>query len=108
MTTNPVARTLIAGWHDVDDARPVLWYDLAPGDPGCFLAITEPCIYCSKCHIHGAGRDGDGDGHRVAHCGRHTHDLTPAGRRRSIYARGVEICSCHEDRGYVLRKRPVP
>jgi hypothetical protein len=102
-----MARSLIAKWHDVEDGRPVLWYDLERWNDGIYSAITEPCIYCGKRHTHGAGRDGDGDGHRVAHCGSHTHDLTPTGLRRSIYARGVTVCSCHEDRDYVLRKRPV-
>lgn len=36
--------------------------------------ILVYCKYCDKDHVHGArGRDfGDGDGHRVAHCGGQT------------------------------------
>jgi len=104
---NEIARAPIAGWHDVEDGRPVLWYDLAPGDSGHSLAVTEPCIYCGKRHTHGTDRTGNGDGHRVAHCGRHTHDVTRTGRRRSVYARGVTVCPGCQDRGYVLRRRPA-
>lgn len=85
----------------VPEGTPVLRYKAVRTSWG-YEAVTEPCPYCGKRHHHGADQTGNGDGHRVAHCGRHTHDVTMTGRRRSIYAKGVRICSGCENRGYVL------
>jgi site-specific DNA-methyltransferase (adenine-specific) len=39
---NAIARALIASWHDVEDGRPVLWYNLAPADPG--QVVCDPFV----------------------------------------------------------------
>jgi hypothetical protein len=70
---------LVAEWHDVDDCsaadgggHPILWYD-QKRHAGTwrwrpyYSAISEPCIFCGKVHTHGAGYDGNGDGHRAPH-----------------------------------------
>ncbi len=96
-------------WHDYDEhGRPVLFYDRVKFGAGRgvgYTAVTEPCVYCGRKHRHGTDKDGDGDGSRVPHCGPHTHDLTPTGRHRAYWAKGVIMCHVdHPD--YVLRRRP--
>lgn len=65
------------------------------------LTFANPCPHCRHRHVHGAPSaelDADGTyGRRVAHCGRHTHDLTPAGRPRRL---GTSCLSPHGE--YVL------
>lgn len=89
-------------WHDFEvyDGRsyPVLWY--TPDRDQC-CATTEPCIWCGRRHRHG-----NMPGSRGPHCGPHTHETTPKGNRRSLYARGVTRCSVHH-RDYILQPRPT-
>jgi hypothetical protein len=90
-----------------EDEVPSLYYTPERVGDG-YVATTETCPYCGQSHQHGADASGNGDGHRSAHCGRHTHELTPTGRRRSPYARGVAICPGCQERGYVLRRVGLP
>lgn len=47
---------------------------------GYDLLTVVGCPYCGRDHLHGAGdRPGDGDGHRVAHCGGHFPEASSIG-----------------------------
>ena len=59
---------------------------------------TEPCAYCGKNHQHG-----EGEGHRVAHCGWDIFNQEIRDRTLSFQnSRGETFCLDH---GYILRKR---
>lgn len=107
--TDAIEEGLIASWHDVERFRgvdyPVLFYTVRRDRLRIWHAQTEPCIYCGQRHRHGADDDGNGDGSRVPHCGDHTHEFTPTGRRRTIYAHGAVRCHGHH-RDYILRRPP--
>lgn len=63
-----------------------------------YVAVTEPCLFCGEKHTHGAA-----DGSRSPHCTDHSHDRTPTGRKKNIYAKNTIHCpGCAG--GYVLRK----
>jgi len=96
-------------WHDFEvfrgKAYPVLFYTIDHprywrGRPvSASTVTTEPCIWCGSRHHHG-----NGPGSRVPHCAGHSHELTPTGRRRSVYAKNVAKCPNYH-RDYILRER---
>lgn len=75
-----------------------------PGYPGAVLLdFADDCPYCGRRHQHGnptATPDSDGTyGHRVEHCGNHTHAVTASGRRAHV----TRDNQCERDHpGYIV------
>jgi hypothetical protein len=75
--------------YETIQSRPyaVLWRDTPESK-------TDPCPFCGKEHIHSGGADGDG--HRVAHCGKDNV------REEAQAEDGTVLRRSH---GYIIRSR---